>query len=107
MNQLTPWQAEASSLYQRVATGEMSPEGSSLDRSELVTLRARINEGVEWDEQRLPTNVPESDHWAFQPIAALLQDLKQCGMLESTLVVWAGGGSRKRMTTFRRQDEKR
>lgn len=25
-----------------------------------------------------------------QPIAALLQDLKQCGLFESTLVVWAG-----------------
>lgn len=40
-----------------------------------------------------------------QPTAALLQDLKQRGMLEDTLVVWGGEFGRTPMSEMRRPDE--
>jgi hypothetical protein len=44
-----------------------------------------------WDHHfRLQEELPESCIATDQPIAALLADLKQRGMLEETLVVWAG-----------------
>ncbi|MDE0105967.1 MAG: DUF1501 domain-containing protein [Bryobacterales bacterium] len=44
-----------------------------------------------WDHhQELPRRLPVSARDTDQPSAALLRDLKQRGMLEDTLVVWAG-----------------
>ncbi|MCH2203052.1 MAG: DUF1501 domain-containing protein [Fuerstiella sp.] len=44
-----------------------------------------------WDQHGgIPTNIPKQAHDIDQPQAALITDLKQRGMLEDTLVVWAG-----------------
>lgn len=44
-----------------------------------------------WDQHGgLPTNIPKQAHDVDQPQAALISDLKQRGMLEDTLIVWAG-----------------
>ena len=44
-----------------------------------------------WDQHGgLPTNIPKQAHDIDQPQAALITDLKQRGMLEDTLIVWAG-----------------
>ncbi|MFM7591150.1 MAG: DUF1501 domain-containing protein, partial [Isosphaeraceae bacterium] len=44
-----------------------------------------------WDQHGgLATNLPKQAHDIDQPQAALIHDLKQRGMLEDTLVVWAG-----------------
>jgi hypothetical protein len=44
-----------------------------------------------WDNHgNLPTNIPKQCRDVDQPSAALVQDLKQRGMLDDTLVIWAG-----------------
>jgi len=44
-----------------------------------------------WDHhQRLRTSLPENCEEIDQPIAGLLADLKQRGMLDDTLVIWGG-----------------
>ncbi|MBL8812886.1 MAG: DUF1501 domain-containing protein [Planctomycetaceae bacterium] len=44
-----------------------------------------------WDQHGgLPTNIPKQCHDVDQPQAALIQDLKQRGMLEDTLIIWGG-----------------
>jgi uncharacterized protein (DUF1501 family) len=44
-----------------------------------------------WDaHDKLPENHPRLARQTDQPVAALLEDLKQRGLLEETLVVWAG-----------------
>ena len=43
-----------------------------------------------WDaHDKLTSNHAPRARWTDQPIAALLEDLKQRGMLDSTLVIWA------------------
>lgn len=50
-----------------------------------------ITAPVGWDHHfQLATALPDACVATDQPIAALLSDLKQRGMLEDTLVVWAG-----------------
>lgn len=48
---------------------------------------ARVNRGT-----ATTTSAPITDGWrgCDQPIAALIQDLKQRGMLDDTLVIWGG-----------------
>ncbi len=44
-----------------------------------------------WDQHGgLPMNIPKQAHDVDQPQAALITDLKQRGMLDETLIVWAG-----------------
>jgi arylsulfatase A-like enzyme len=44
-----------------------------------------------WDQHsRLPTNIKVMAEEADQPTYALVQDLKQRGMLEDTIVIWGG-----------------
>ena len=44
-----------------------------------------------WDQHGgLPTNMPKQARDVDQPQAALISDLKQRGLLEDTLIVWAG-----------------
>lgn len=44
-----------------------------------------------WDQHGgLPTNMPKQCNDIDQPQAALIQDLKQRGLLEDTLIVWGG-----------------
>lgn len=45
----------------------------------------------DWDHHgSLPTNLPNLCKETDQPAAALVQDLKRCGLLDDTLVVWGG-----------------
>jgi hypothetical protein len=73
--------------------------GSTPQGRQLLIARRLIERGVRfvqvwaggWDhhadiEERLPASAREID----QPAAALLTDLKQRGLLESTLVIWGG-----------------
>jgi len=44
-----------------------------------------------WDQHyNLPTNLRMQCHDIDQPCAALISDLKRCGLLDDTLVVWGG-----------------
>ena len=44
-----------------------------------------------WDHHGgLPTGLPKQCSETDQPSAALVNDLKQCGLLEETLVIWGG-----------------
>jgi uncharacterized protein (DUF1501 family) len=44
-----------------------------------------------WDDhQKLNQNLQKNCEMTDQPVAALLKDLKQRGLLDSTLVVWGG-----------------
>ena len=68
LNRTAPRDASKSKLYQLVLDGEMPPGGESLKSEEVATLRAWIDEGLEWDQKLLPTPIPKTTHWAFQPI---------------------------------------
>lgn len=71
---VAPGAADRSPLFQRIISDDpdlrMPPpaEHDKLPAAEIDVLRRWIDEGVEWDESRFPTPVPETDHWAFQPI---------------------------------------
>lgn len=68
LNQTAPRDAHASQLIQLVSNGKMPPDGPQLDADQQRILRTWIDEGLDWDEDLLPTPVPQISHWAFQPI---------------------------------------
>ncbi|MFN0172306.1 MAG: DUF1501 domain-containing protein [Bryobacteraceae bacterium] len=59
-----------------------------------------------WDQhQTLNKNLKENCDITAGPVAALIQDLKQRGMLDSTLIVWGGEFGRTPMGEFRRPEQ--
>lgn len=90
--------AEPQSMYELYGIGS----GLPTDRFGRQCLLARrlaeagvrfieITSPIGWDHHfMLKDKLAESCLATDQPVAALLTDLKQCGMLEDTLVVWAG-----------------
>ncbi|MCC6587920.1 MAG: DUF1501 domain-containing protein [Bryobacterales bacterium] len=59
-----------------------------------------------WDQHSdLNKNLKENCDITGPPIAALIRDLKQRGLLDSTLVVWGGEFGRTPMGQFRRPEE--
>ena len=78
--------------------------GKSEQGKQLLIARRLIERGVRvvqvwhngWDHhQQLQTRLRQKAGEIDQPLAALLHDLKQRGLLESTLVVWGGEFGRK------------
>jgi hypothetical protein len=78
--------------------------GRTIQGNQLLIARRLIERGVRfvqvwaggWDhhqdiEERLPERAKEID----QPLAAFISDLKQRGLLDSTLVIWGGEFGRK------------
>jgi uncharacterized protein (DUF1501 family) len=59
-----------------------------------------------WDQHsELNKKLKENCDITAGPVAALIQDLKQRGLLESTLLVWGGEFGRTPMGQFRRPEE--
>ncbi len=78
--------------------------GSSEQGKQLLIARRLVERGVRvvqvwhtgWDHhQDLETRIRQKTGEIDQPLAALLHDLKQRGLLDSTLVVWGGEFGRK------------
>ncbi|MSU22505.1 MAG: DUF1501 domain-containing protein [Opitutus sp.] len=78
--------------------------GKSEQGKQLLIARRLIERGVRvvqvwhqgWDHhQQLQTRLTQKAGEVDQPLAALLADLKQRGLLDSTLVVWGGEFGRK------------
>lgn len=69
-----PGSAVRSDLVHRVSSDDaemrMPPPdaGAVLTAEEVDVLRRWIDEGLDWDEASLPTPVPTTDHWSFQPL---------------------------------------
>ncbi len=99
-------QAEASDVFDinKESAEVRAAYGNSQPGKQLLIARRLIERGVRfvqvwhdgWDhhqdlEERITTKAGEID----QPIAALMTDLKQRGLLDSTLVVWGGEFGRK------------
>ena len=69
LNHCTPRNSDESHLIQLVANREMPPDdGPKLTEKEIAVLRTWVDEGVAWDEERLPTPRPVTNHWSFQPV---------------------------------------
>ena len=59
-----------------------------------------------WDHHSaINGNLPKQTTATDQPVAALLKDLKQRGMLDETLVVWGGEFGRTPMSEMRRPED--
>ncbi|MBM3753499.1 MAG: DUF1501 domain-containing protein [Acidobacteria bacterium] len=59
-----------------------------------------------WDHHSgINQNLPKQTKTTDQPAAALIKDLKQRGMLDDTLVVWAGEFGRTPMSEMRRPED--
>ena len=60
----------------------------------------------DWDDHvKLDTQLEENCRITDQPVAALIKDLKQRGLLDTTLVVWGGEFGRTPMGQINRLDE--
>ncbi|MDZ7639452.1 MAG: DUF1501 domain-containing protein [Bryobacterales bacterium] len=88
---------------------ESKPYGTNL-----LLARRMVERGVRfvlamhsgWDHHAaINKNLPRLCKETDQPTAALLTDLKERGLLESTLVVWGGEFGRTPMSEIRRPDE--
>lgn len=61
--------SDDSQLFHEVSSGRMPPKDEpQLSADEIKTIKTWIDEGVDWDEHRLPPPRPQTDHWSFQPI---------------------------------------
>ena len=99
-------QAEATDVFDvnREPESVRTAYGNTAEGRQLLVARRLVERGVRfvqvwhegWDhhqdlEDRITTKANEID----QPLAALLADLKQRGLLDSTLVIWGGEFGRK------------
>ncbi|MDO8538891.1 MAG: DUF1501 domain-containing protein [Opitutaceae bacterium] len=78
--------------------------GTSEPGKQLLIARRLVERGVRvvqvwhngWDHhQQLQTRITQKAREIDQPLAALIHDLKQRGLLDSTLVIWGGEFGRK------------
>jgi uncharacterized protein (DUF1501 family) len=82
----------------------LSSYGTSKQGRQMLIARRLLERGVRfvqlwaggWDHhQDIQDKLPERAREIDQPLAALLTDLKQRGMLQDTLVIWGGEFGRK------------
>ncbi|MEE3370069.1 MAG: DUF1501 domain-containing protein [Planctomycetota bacterium] len=94
--ELADFSAEPASTF--ALYGEASRKPGTFAANCLLT-RRMLERGVRfvqlyhrgWDQHGgLPTNMPKQCRDIDQPQAALIQDLKQRGMLDDTLIIWGG-----------------
>ena len=94
--ELADLSAEPASTFELY--GEASRKPGTFAANCLLT-RRMLERGVRfvqlyhrgWDQHGgLPTNMPKQCRDIDQPQAALIQDLKQRGMLDDTLIIWGG-----------------
>jgi hypothetical protein len=99
-------QAEASDAFDlaKEPAAQREAYGNSSQGRQMLIARRLLERGVRfvqvwasgWDHhQDLEDRLPERARDIDQPLAALLQDLKERGLLDSTLVVWGGEFGRK------------
>ncbi len=99
-------QAEALDVFDisKESADTRAAYGSTEQGKQLLVARRLVERGVRvvqvwhdgWDHhQQLQTRLAEKAGEIDQPLAALLHDLKQRGLLDSTLVVWGGEFGRK------------
>ena len=99
-------QAEAADVFDlaKETAGVRAAYGNSQPGKQLLIARRLVERGVRfvqvwhdgWDHhQDLEERITEKAGEIDQPLAALLADLKQRGLLDSTLVVWGGEFGRK------------
>jgi hypothetical protein len=67
-----PKDSQNSPLIQRLTTSDkeklMPQGGDPLPDEQVAVLRAWIDQGLDWDEQLLPSTPPESEHWSFRTV---------------------------------------
>jgi hypothetical protein len=74
LSSVSPGSSGRSLLFDRLTTDDLDlrmpphKSGPPLGDRELDVIARWIDEGVEWDERRLPSPVPTTNHWAFQAI---------------------------------------
>jgi membrane-anchored protein YejM (alkaline phosphatase superfamily) len=94
-------QSEATDVFDYTKEPQAIKElyGNSPQGRQLLIARRLVERGVRfvqvwaggWDHHNdIQTRLPEKAKEIDQPLAALLTDLKQRGMLEDTLVIWGG-----------------
>ena len=99
-------QAEATDVFDisKEPADVRAAYGNSQPGKQLLIARRLVERGVRfvqiwhtgWDHhQDLETRITEKAGEIDQPLAALLADLKQRGLLDSTLVIWGGEFGRK------------
>lgn len=99
-------QAEALDVFDlnKESADTRAAYGNSEPGKQLLIARRLIERGVRmvqvwhngWDHhQQLQTRLTQKAREIDQPLAALIHDLKQRGLLDSTLVIWGGEFGRK------------
>ena len=104
---------ESAYIHRLYGTDRTLPEASGYARSCLLA-RKLIESGVrfvnvfhsDWDHHfGMDEKIKEDAYVVDQPVAALVSDLKQRGLLDTTLVVWASEFGRTPLGEFRRVSE--
>ncbi|MCA9413909.1 MAG: PSD1 domain-containing protein, partial [Candidatus Omnitrophica bacterium] len=69
---ILPGKGEESPLYRAIAgldpDLQMPPSGDPVPKEEAELIKRWIDEGADWPEGEKEVEIPNSDHWAFQPI---------------------------------------
>lgn len=77
LSTVSPGNSSRSLLVDRLASHDLDlrmpppDDGQGLTAGQIDVISRWIDEGLEWDDERLPSPVPSSDHWALQAIVRL------------------------------------
>lgn len=106
------WQSEPESMQKAYGIGHKRANmngRSCLMARRLIEAGVRVVQinysGVSWDHhERLKEGLPKSCAAIDRPVATLIKDLKQRGLLDETLIVWAGEFGRTPNSQYRGTD---